>query len=90
MQSTNLTQAVLGTLADAYPTAIQVPRLAAEVDCELNALYRHLRLLHDVGAIRANASGEVLEAASITDAGLSLVRRHDGAFGRRSQVVTRH
>lgn len=90
MQSTNLTQAVLGTLAEAYPTAIQVARLAAEVDCELHALYRHLRLLHDVGAIRANARGEILEAASITAAGLLLVRRHDDAFDRRSQVRTRH
>ena len=80
MRSTNLTRAVLGTLADAYPKSIQVPTLAAEVDCELNALYWHLRLLHDVGAIRANARGEVLEAASITDAGLSLVRHHAVAF----------
>ena len=90
MQSTNLTQAVLGTLAEAYPAAIQVPSLAAEVDCELHALYKHLRLLHDVGAIRANAGGEIFEAASITDAGLMLVRRHDSALDRRSQVRTRH
>jgi hypothetical protein len=83
-------QAVLGTLADAYPTAVQVPRLAAEVDCQSHALYRHLRLLHDVGAIRANARGEILEAASITDAGLLLVRRHDGAFDCRSQIRKRH
>jgi hypothetical protein len=75
MQSTNLTRAVLGTLADAYPKTVHVPRLAAEVNCEPDALYRHLWLLHHVGAIRANARGDVLEAASITDAGLSLIGR---------------
>jgi len=43
MQSSNLTSAVLGTLADAYPIAINLNALAGEVRCELDALQRHLR-----------------------------------------------
>jgi hypothetical protein len=74
MPSTDLTHALLATLAGAYPGAIHVPALAAEVDCELAALYRHLWMLHDLGAIRATAHGDVPEAASITDRGLSLLR----------------
>jgi hypothetical protein len=90
MQSSNLTRAVLGTLADAYPTAIAFKKLAVEVRCEPEALHKHLWLLHDMGAVQARGHGAVLESASITDAGLSLVRSHSDALAPRSRVATRH
>jgi len=77
MQSSNLTRAVLGTLADSYPTAIHLNTLASEVRCEPEALQRHLRLLHDVGAVQAHGSGPLMESAALTEAGLALVRRHN-------------
>jgi len=90
MQSSSLTRAVLGTLADAYPTAMNVNRLAVEVACEVEALHKHLWLLHDMGAVQAKGQGAVLESASITDAGLSLVSHRSDAFGPRSRVAIRH
>jgi hypothetical protein len=75
MQSSNLTRAVLGTLADAYPIAINLHALAGEVRCEPEALHRHLRLLHDLGAVRARGHGALMESAALTEAGLALVRR---------------
>ena len=75
MQSSNLTRAVLGTLADAYPIAINLNALAGEVRCEPEALQRHLRLLHDVGAVQAHRRGAQMESAALTEAGLALVRR---------------
>lgn len=79
MQSSNLTSAVLGTLADAYPIAINLNALAGEVRCELDALQRHLRLLHDVGAVQAHGRGSVMESAALTEAGLEFVRRRSDA-----------
>lgn len=84
MQSSNLTRALLGTLADAYPCAMNVTVLAGEVRCEPEALRKHLWLLHDLGAVRANSQGDHFESASITDAGLALVRRHADAADQRS------
>jgi hypothetical protein len=81
MQSSNLTRAVLGTLADAYPTAISFHTLAVQVHCEPEALHKHLWLLHDMGAVQAHGHGSVLESARITDAGLSLVQRRPQPFG---------
>jgi hypothetical protein len=78
MQSSNLTRAVLGTLADAYPVAIKLNSLAGVVHCEPEALYRHLRLLDELGAVQANGRGAAMESARITEAGLALVRRHSG------------
>ena len=75
MQSSNLTRAVLGTLADAYPIPVNLQALAGEVHCEPDALQRHLRLLHDVGAVHAHGSGLRMESAALTEAGLALVRR---------------
>ena len=80
MQSSDLTRAVLGTLADAYPIAINVNALAGEVHCEPDALRRHLRLLHDVGAVHSHGKGSLMESAVMTEAGLSLVRRHSDAL----------
>jgi hypothetical protein len=79
MQSSNLTHAVLGTLAEAYPIAIKLNALAGEVHCEPEALQRHLRLLHDVGAVQAHGSGPLMESAALTEAGLGLVRRRSNA-----------
>jgi predicted transcriptional regulator len=79
MQSSGLTRAVLGTLADSYPTAIHLSALASEVRCEPEALHRHLRLLHDVGAIQTQGSGSLMESAVLTEAGLALVRGHSDA-----------
>ena len=79
MQSSNLTSAVLGTLADAYPIAINLNALAGEVRCEPDALQRHLRLLHDVGAVQAQVNGTVMESAALTEAGLEFVRRRSDA-----------
>ena len=79
MQSSNLTRAVLGTLADAYPIAITLNALAGEVRCDPEALERHLRLLHDVGAVHANGEGALMESAALTEAGLALVRRNSDA-----------
>jgi hypothetical protein len=76
MQSSNLTRAVLGTLADAYPVAIKLNSLAGVVRCEPEALYRHLRLLDELGAVQATGRGAAMESARITEAGLALVRRH--------------
>ena len=76
MQSSNLTRAVLGTLADAYPIAINLSALAGEVRCEPEALHRHLRLLHDMGAVHAHGRGPQMESAALTEAGLALVHRH--------------
>jgi hypothetical protein len=76
MQSSNLTRAVLGTLADSYPTAINLNTLAGEVRCEPEALVRHLRLLHDVGAVQAHGRGSLMESAVLTEAGLALIRRN--------------
>jgi hypothetical protein len=90
MQSSNLTKAVLGTLADAYPTAVDVNTLAAEVRCEPEALHKHLRLLHDVGAVRANGLGALLERAAITDAGLALVDRELIPSRHRPHHATHH
>ena len=45
MQSSNLTRAVLGTLADAYPIAINLSSLAGESAATRSLLHRHLRLL---------------------------------------------
>jgi hypothetical protein len=77
MQSSNLTIAVLGTLADAYPVAVKLNALAGEVHCEPEALQRHLRLLHVMGAVQAQGSGWLMESAALTKAGLALVRRND-------------
>ena len=90
MQSSNLTRAVLGTLADAYPTAISFHTLALTVRCEPEALHKHLWLLHDMGAVRAQGHGSVLESACITDAGLSLVRRHPEPFSVRARAAAHH
>lgn len=76
MQSSNLTRAVLGTLADAYPIAINLNALAGEVRCEPEALHRHIRLLHDLGAVQAHGRGMRVESAALTEAGLALVRRN--------------
>ncbi len=90
MQSSNLTRAVLGTLADAYPTAISFYTLAVQVRCEPEALHKHLWLLHDMGAVQAHGQGSALESARITDAGLSLVRRHPQPFSMRTRAVVPH
>jgi hypothetical protein len=79
MQSSNLTRAVLGTLADSYPSALNLIALAGQVRCEPEALVRHLRLLHDVGAVQAHGRGSLMESAALTEAGLALVRRHSDA-----------
>jgi len=88
MPSSNLTSAVLGTLAEAYPTALNVLTLAGEVRCEPEALHKHLRLLHELGAVHAHGHGAHPESASITDAGLALLRRQEG--DRRTRTITRH
>ena len=75
MQSSSLTRAVLDTLAGAYPIAINLNALAGEVRCELEALQRHLRLLHAMGAVQADGRGSLMESAALTEAGLALVRR---------------
>ena len=80
MQSSNLTRAVLGTLADAYPTAISLHTPATQVHCEPEPLHKHLWLLHAMGAVQAHGHGSVLESARITDAGLSLVQRRPTPF----------
>lgn len=90
MQSSNLTRALLGTLADAYPCAMNVKVLAGEVRCEPEALRKHLWLLHDLGAVCARTEGGTFESASITDAGLALVRHHGDAAEHRSAHATRH
>ncbi|CAG1017201.1 hypothetical protein BURC_01832 [Burkholderiaceae bacterium] len=90
MQSSNLTRALLGTLADAYPCAMNVKALAGEVRCEPEALRKHLWLLHDLGAVCAQAEGGNFESASITDAGLALVRRHGGVAEHRSPRAMPH
>ena len=79
MHSSSLTRAVLGTLADSYPTAINLNTLACEVRCEPEALHRHLRLLYDVGAIQAQGRGSLMDAAVLTEAGLALARRRSNA-----------
>lgn len=90
MQSSNLTRALLGTLADAYPCAMNVKVLAGEVRCEPEALCKHLWLLHDLGAVRAQTQGGHFESASITDAGLALVRRHADSSDHRPIHEMRH
>ncbi|HEY0855538.1 MAG TPA: hypothetical protein VGE16_00680 [Albitalea sp.] len=90
MQSSNLTRALLGTLADAYPRAMNVKALAGEVRCEPEALRKHLWLLHDLGAVYAQPEGGIFESASITDAGLALVRRHGDVGDEGSAQATRH
>jgi len=56
----------------------------------VEALHKHLWLLHDMGAVQAKGQGAVLESASITDAGLSLVSHRSDAFGPRSRGAMRH
>lgn len=51
----DLTQAVLQTLAEAYPRAVGVRCLERSVNCEGGALDRHLRILEEVGAVSTNA-----------------------------------
>lgn len=50
-RGTDLTRAVLQTLAQAYPKTIGLQRLEQSVSCEGGALDRHLRILEQVGAI---------------------------------------
>ncbi len=90
MQSSDLTRALLGTLADAYPTSMKLSALADEIRCEPQALHKHLRLLHELGAIHASGWESSVGCASITDAGLAFMQRDLHAFAARPLRMNPH
>ena len=76
MLSTDLTHALLNHLANRSPHREKICVLGQALNCEIEALFGHIRLLEGAGVVRATAGdgGRAIEVG-ITDDGLYLMAR---------------